>query len=76
MIVNSGTQPNIKIFEDSQAACKVVARHIANLVSERASTGHKAVLGLATGYTTIGVYNELIHIHKQDRRYRSALPRI
>jgi glucosamine-6-phosphate deaminase len=59
--------PIIKIFADPRAACKSAGRRIANLVIERASARRSAVLGLATGYTTIGVYKELIRIHKQER---------
>lgn len=66
MAVNVSLHPIVKIFADSQAACRVVARRIANLVTERASAGRSAVLGLATGYTSIGVYKELIRIHKQE----------
>jgi len=56
----------VKIFEDSEQACKVVARRIASLVRERSAQGNKAVLGLATGYTPIGIYTELVRMHQQE----------
>ncbi len=56
----------VKIFEDSEQACKVVARRIASLVRERSAHGNKAVLGLATGYTPIGIYTELVRMHQQE----------
>ncbi|MHC4455694.1 MAG: glucosamine-6-phosphate deaminase [Planctomycetota bacterium] len=56
----------VKIFEDSQEACKVVARRIENLVRERIAAGDRAVLGLATGYTPIGIYDVLVRMHKQE----------
>ncbi|MDX2148211.1 MAG: glucosamine-6-phosphate deaminase [Planctomycetota bacterium] len=54
------------IFPDSGAAARSVAREIAQLVRERASRGELAVLGLATGSTPIGVYDELVRLHRQE----------
>ncbi len=56
----------VRIFEDSEQACKVIAQRIANLVRERSAKGKNAVLGLATGYTLIGIYTELIRMHQHE----------
>jgi glucosamine-6-phosphate deaminase len=56
----------LKIFEDSQLACKVVARRIADLIRKSSGRDKKVVLGLATGNAPIGVYKELINLHKTE----------
>ncbi len=45
---------------------RVVASRIATLIRERAAVGRTVVLGLATGSTPIGVYRELIRLHRED----------
>ena len=44
----------------------MVARRIADLVREKTASGATAVLGLATGSTPIGVYRELIRMHREE----------
>jgi glucosamine-6-phosphate deaminase len=56
----------VKVFEDSQQACAVVASRIAELIRTRNRQHRPAVLGLATGHTPIGVYRELIRMHRQE----------
>ena len=55
-----------RIFQDSHLASVEVARQIAELIRHKASRGEKAVLGLATGSTPTGVYNELVRLHKEE----------
>ncbi len=55
-----------RAFQTSGEASRYVAGLIAELIRSRAAEGRKAVLGLATGSTPIGVYRELIRLHKQD----------
>src|SRR5262249_2392118 len=43
-----------------------IARRIAEIVRERRNQGRPAVLGLATGSTPIGIYRELIRLHRND----------
>jgi glucosamine-6-phosphate deaminase len=45
---------------------RVVAREIADLVRRRAAEGRKCVLGLATGSTPVGVYDELARLHREE----------
>ena len=44
---------------------RTVARRIAEIVKERRAAGSHAVLGLATGSTPIGIYRELIRLHRE-----------
>ena len=43
-----------------------VARRMADLVRSRRDTGKRTVLGLATGSTPIGIYRELIRLHREE----------
>ena len=43
-----------------------VARRIAEIIRERNEAGLPAVLGLATGSTPLGIYRELIRMHRED----------
>ena len=53
---------NIQIRSDYEAICGEVALQIADLVRSKPD----AVLGLATGGTPIGVYQELIRLHREQ----------
>src|SRR3989454_11752226 len=48
------------------ALARRVARHMADLVRSRRDTGKRTVLGLATGSTPIGIYRELIRLHREE----------
>jgi len=54
------------VFDDAKACSAAVAAEIAALIRERAKQGKKCVLGLATGSTPVGVYNELIRLHEEE----------
>jgi len=45
---------------------KTIARRIAEIIIERRREGGHAVLGLATGSTPIGIYRELIRMHREE----------
>jgi glucosamine-6-phosphate deaminase len=55
----------VQIIDYEEIAVTVAAR-IAAIIHERAAEGRAAVLGLATGSTPIGVYRELIRLHRED----------
>ncbi|HEY0970557.1 MAG TPA: glucosamine-6-phosphate deaminase [Gemmatimonadales bacterium] len=55
------------IVEDHDDIARLVAGRIATLIRERAAAGQRAVLGLATGSTPIGVYRELIRMHREEK---------
>ncbi|MFG0330201.1 MAG: glucosamine-6-phosphate deaminase [Phycisphaerales bacterium] len=53
--------------KSSDAASKAVAAEIADLIRERAAEGRAAVLGLATGSTPTGIYDELVRLHREEK---------
>jgi len=61
-----GTQVPCYVFDSSDDASKYVARQIANTIRERNALGHIAVLGLVAGSTPIGVYRELVRLHREE----------
>jgi glucosamine-6-phosphate deaminase len=56
----------VRILEDHDAVAREVAGRIAELVRSRAAEGRNAVLGLATGSTPVGIYRELIRLHRVE----------
>ena len=54
------------VFESNTQATAHAARIIANTIRERNSFGERAVLGLATGSTPVGVYRELVRMHREE----------
>ena len=52
------------IFEDSTQASKKIAKEIAKLINKNNNTGEKSIIGFACGSAQIGVYNELVRLHK------------
>ena len=56
----------VTVFPDQKHASKEVARRIANLIRDKQNKGEKTVLGLATGLTPIGVYQELVRLHQEE----------
>ena len=56
----------VRVMPDHDSIAAEVAGRIAALLRERAENGHPAVLGLATGATPVGVYRELIRLHRDE----------
>ena len=54
------------VVEDHEGIARLVANRIATLIRERQAASEQAVLGLATGSTPIGVYRELIRMHREE----------
>ncbi len=54
------------VVDDHEDIAQLVATRIAALIRQRAAEGKPAVLGLATGSTPIGVYRELIRMHRDE----------
>ena len=66
---SEGTQRErvpVLIFDTPDAMSCQVARRIANLIEERQAVNQTLVLGLPTGSTPIGVYKELIRMHRDE----------
>jgi glucosamine-6-phosphate deaminase len=55
-----------RVIPDPGALARTVAERIAELMRGRAATGRPLVLGLATGSTPIGVYRELVRMHREE----------
>jgi glucosamine-6-phosphate deaminase len=55
----------VQILEHDQIA-STLAHRIAEIIRGANAAGRPAVLGLATGSTPIGIYRELIRMHRED----------
>lgn len=53
-------------FPTAAVAARYVAKEIDKLVRARNAAGKPTVLGLATGSTPVGLYRELIRLHKDE----------
>lgn len=56
----------VEIYETEDEGCKDVAKEIATLIRQKKQEGKNCVLGLATGSSPIGVYSELVRMHKEE----------
>ncbi len=56
----------ISVLPDAKEVSAAVAREIAQLIRSKASQGQRCVLGLATGSTPVGVYAELVRMHRHE----------
>src|SRR6266545_1780533 len=54
------------VVDDYDEIGRLVARRVADVIHARTGAGSRAVLGLATGSTPIGVYRELIRMHREE----------
>ena len=54
------------VVEEHDDIARLVASRIATLIREKEAGGEQCVLGLATGSTPIGVYRELIRMHRDE----------
>jgi glucosamine-6-phosphate deaminase len=54
------------IVENYDDMCKQAARRIAQVIRDNVRSKGYAVLGLATGSTPIGIYKELVRMHKEE----------
>lgn len=65
---HGGPSSNLRVVvhPSAEAAGRAVADEIAAPIRERAAQGRRAVLGLATGSTPLGVYEELIRLHRDE----------
>src|SRR3954470_4553298 len=63
---NPGERIRTIVVEEHDDIAILVANRIGTLIRERNAAGERTVLGLATGSTPIGVYRELIRMHRDD----------
>ena len=64
--VNQNERIRTVVVDEHGDIARLVATRIATLINERNASGQKTVLGLATGSTPIGVYRELIRMHREE----------
>ncbi|MEM9372129.1 MAG: glucosamine-6-phosphate deaminase [Planctomycetota bacterium] len=65
----SGSNPErvpVTVYASASSASRAVAREIADLIREQSARGEQTVLGLATGSTPQGVYEELVRLHREE----------
>lgn len=56
----------ITVYDSAEQASIGTAAEIARLIRDRAARGERATLGLATGSTPIGIYAELVRLHREE----------
>ncbi|HUR00377.1 MAG TPA: glucosamine-6-phosphate deaminase, partial [Gemmatimonadaceae bacterium] len=54
------------VIVEYEEIARTIATRIAEIINERRAAGGHAVLGLATGSTPIGIYRELIKMHRDE----------
>ncbi|MDB5004163.1 MAG: nagB [Mucilaginibacter sp.] len=57
---------SVTVYPDQHTASIQVAKRIASIILKKQENSEQAVLGLATGVTPIGVYAELVRMHRED----------
>jgi len=65
-MLHSREQVPVVVMESHEDMAWAIAGRIAAIIRDRNAEGKNAVLGLATGSTPIGVYRELIRLHKEE----------
>jgi glucosamine-6-phosphate deaminase len=61
-----GTHLPCYVFDTNGDLSRYVAQVVAGVIRERNAGGHNAALGLPTGSTPVGVYRELIRMHREE----------
>src|SRR3569833_1792570 len=56
----------VVVVDDYEDIVFLVANRIATLIRTKTTSNEKAVLGLTTGSTPIGIYRELIRMHREE----------
>lgn len=65
-LVTAAEKIPVTVYTSSAAASRAVAAEIAQLIRDKAARNERVVLGLATGSTPTGVYDELVRLHKSE----------
>src|SRR6185295_128735 len=61
-----GTQLPTFVFASGDELAGHVARIVAGIIRDRCRQGQQAVLALPTGSTPVGVYQELVRMHREE----------
>lgn len=62
----AGTKLPCFVFDSGRDLARRVAAIVAGVIRERNTLGKQAVLGLPTGSTVIGMYRELVRLHREE----------
>ncbi|NOT07711.1 MAG: glucosamine-6-phosphate deaminase [Gemmatimonadales bacterium] len=54
------------LYDDHESLARAVAGRMAEVIGATRASGRRPVLGLATGSTPVGVYRELIRLHRES----------
>jgi len=65
-LVDAAERIPVRVYRHAADANRAVAQQIADLIRQRQAEGKNCVLGLATGSTPVGVYDELVRMHRED----------
>jgi len=65
-IASPAERISTRVLERAKDVSATVAREIADLIRAKAAKGERCVLGLATGSTPTGVYEELVRLHTDE----------
>ena len=65
-LVNRLERVPVLLFDDSSTLASHVAHKISQLIKDKSEAKQEVVLGLPTGSTPIGVYRELVRLHKEE----------
>ena len=65
-MLHSREKVPVVVMESHEDMSWAVAGRIAAIIREKNARGETAVLGLATGSTPIGVYRELVRLHREE----------
>jgi glucosamine-6-phosphate deaminase len=57
---------SVKVWNNSSEGSRHVAQSIALAIRQKQQEGEKIVLGLATGSSPIGIYQELVRLHREE----------
>ncbi|HMO14816.1 MAG TPA: glucosamine-6-phosphate deaminase [Pirellulaceae bacterium] len=63
---NAFEKIDCQVFEHARDLSLAVAEHIANAIRAKAQSNKKCILGLATGSSPVGVYDQLVRMHREE----------
>lgn len=58
---------NTEIFDNERLGSIKIAAELASLIREKQANNENCVLGLTNGKSTLGIYSELVRLHKEEK---------
>src|SRR6476619_7487885 len=62
----AGTDLPTSVFDTADDLARHAASFVAGVIRDRSAQGQPAVLGLPTGSSPVGVYRELVRLHREE----------